>query len=139
MLSARKRKRKLVSRTAVSHARRREEGEQERVESWHIAGLDHFWFLLFKPVFVLWLGGGATPPNQTESRWWLVIQPCNVLRCCFHRSQRKCLIKPVVLIALKSCPSVQTAKGNLFIEDIVPIQIMRALQAEIVPRLPCQS
>ena len=38
-----------------------------RVESRRIAGLDHFWFLFFKPVFVYWPGGGATPTNKTES------------------------------------------------------------------------
>ena len=38
----------------------------ERVESRRNAGLDHFWFLFFKPVSVHWLGGGATPTNEAD-------------------------------------------------------------------------
>ena len=39
-----------------------------RVESLYIAGLDHFWFLFFKLVFGHWLGGGATPTNESDSQ-----------------------------------------------------------------------
>ena len=39
-----------------------------RVESRYIAGLDHFWSLFFKPVFWHWLGGGATPTNESDSQ-----------------------------------------------------------------------
>ena len=37
-----------------------------RVESRRNAGLDHSWFLFFKPLTVHWLGGGATPTNESD-------------------------------------------------------------------------
>ena len=38
-----------------------------RVESGRNAGLDHYWFFFFKPVSVHWLGGGATPTNESDN------------------------------------------------------------------------
>ena len=61
-----------------------------RVESRHIAGLDPFCFLFFKPVFGHWLAGWRDVTHKQVRQ--LVIQPCNAPRCCFHRSQRKCLL-----------------------------------------------
>ena len=52
-----------------------------RVESRRNAGLDHFWFLFFKPVSVHWLGGGGTPTNESD-------QPSNAQRFYSRRSQR---------------------------------------------------
>ena len=68
-----------------------------RVESWHIAGLDHFWFLFFKPVIV------RSPQTRLRARF--VVKPFNALGCCFRVLNTNAWGQPILLFKVPNTSS----------------------------------